>query len=179
MRSKFQIRFGIVIILFGMILLISNITGIRLWSYIWPLLIISLGIWMIIHPVGFSRNSNIQFQFLGGVDNIATTPLKDENIISLIGEFNLDLTQAEIPAGYTHIEIRGLVGDIDIAVPENCGVSVVSSAFVTSANVFGYKQDYFLTPYEVESDNYSTAEQRIHLDLGFLVTELNLEQTKS
>ena len=179
MRHKYQIRFGIIIILFGLILLISNITGIRLWSYIWPLLLVGLGIWMIVRPQRFSRKSDVQFRFLGGMDYKSPWSLKDENIISLIGDINLDLTQAEISPGETHIELRGFVGDIDVIVPENAGIAVTSNSFVTSANAFGYKQEYFLTPYKVESENYAAAERKINLNLGFFVTDLNLKQLGS
>jgi lia operon protein LiaF len=176
MRHKYQRRFGVIIILFGLILLFSNITGIRLWSYIWPLLLVGVGIWMILRPQKFSWNSDVKFRFLGGMDHKGAWSLKDENIVSLIGEVNLDLTQAEISPGETHIELRGFVGDIDVIVPADAGIAVTSSSFVTSANAFGYKQNYFLTPYEVESDNYATAERKVHLDLGFFVTDLHIKQ---
>ena len=105
--------------------------------------------------------------------------LKDENIVSFIGDIHMDLTQAEILPGETHIELRGFVGDIDIIVPTDVGIAVTSSAFVTSAEAFGHKHDYFLTPFEAKSDNFATAERKIHLDLGFFVTDLNITQDNS
>lgn len=176
MSNKYQIRFGVIVILFGLILLISNITGIRLWSYIWPLLLIGVGIWMILRPQKFGSNSDVKFRFLGGMDHKGSWSLKDESIISLIGDINLDLTRAEIPLGETHIKLRGFVGDIDLVIPADAGIAVVSNSFVTTTNALGSKQDYFLHPYVVESENYASAERKVHLDLGFFVTDLNLKQ---
>ncbi len=176
MRHKYQITMGVIIILFGLMILVSNLTGIRLWSYIWPLLLIGLGIWMILRPKRFNRQSDVQFRLLGGIHHKGHWSVKDENIVSLIGDIHMDLTQADIPSGETYVELRGFVGDIDIIVPADVGISVTSSSFVTSANVFGYKQDYFLTPYEVESDNFAASERKICLNLGFFVADLNLKQ---
>jgi predicted membrane protein len=174
MRHKNQIRFGIVIILFGLILLISNITGIDLWSYVWPLLLVGLGIWMIHQPQRFRGNSEMQFRFLGWMDYPDGWSLKNENIFSFIGEMHLDLSKAVIPAGETKIVLHGFVADIDVTVPADVGIKVKSNAFVTSAYAFGYKQDYFLTQYDIKSENYAEAEQKIALDLGFFVTDFHL-----
>ncbi|TFG68804.1 MAG: hypothetical protein E4H27_07660 [Anaerolineales bacterium] len=174
MRQKFQITMGVIIISFGLILLVSNLTGIRLWSYIWPLILISLGIWMVMRPARFNRDSTMQFRFLGGIPYRNNGTVKDENIVSFIGDVHMDLTRAKILPGETHIGLRGFVGDIDIIVPADIGIAVTSSAFVTSATAFGYKQDYFLTPFELKSDNFVSTERKISFDLGFFVTNLNV-----
>jgi predicted membrane protein len=179
MRQKYQFTIGVFIILFGLMLLISNLTGIHLLSYIWPLLLIVLGIWMIVRPSRFNLQPDVRFRFLGGKDHSGHWSVKDESIVSFIGDVHLDLTQADIPAGETHIELRGFVGDINVIIPAFAGIAVRSSAFMTSANAFGIKRDYFLTSYAVESDNFATAENKIRLDLGFFVTDLNLQQTNS
>lgn len=178
MRNKFQITIGIGVILLGMILLISNLTGIPLWSYIWPLLFISLGIWMIVRPKKFDWSSVTTYKFIGNIDYPRNHSLKDENIVSFIGDIHIDLVHSEIPLGETQIELRGFVSDIDILLPPDTGLSIISNAFVTSADVDGYKQDYFLNTYAWHSENYQKEERNVCIDLGFFVTDINIKQVK-
>lgn len=179
MKHKNQLTMGILIISFGLMLLISNITGIRLWSYIWPLLLVGVGVWMIVHPQKFSNPSDVKFRLLGGMHYKGNWQVRNENVVAIIGDMHIDLTQADIPPGETTIELRGFVGDINVIVPAHAGIAVTSNSFVTSAKAFGYKQDLFLTPYKAESNHYFEAERRIHLDLGFFITDLSIKYLDS
>ena len=88
----------------------------------------------------------------------------------------MDLTKAEIPPGETRIDLRGFVGDINVVLPADAGIVVISNAFVTSARALSDNNDYFLTPYQIESENYASADRKIRLKLGFFVTNLHLVQ---
>ena len=176
MRNKFQVTIGISVILFGLILLISNLTGIPVWSYIWPLLLIGMGIWMIVRPKTFNWGTAATYRFIGGIDYPRNHSLIDENIFSFIGDIHMDLVKSDIPMGETRIAIRGFVSDIDILIPGDTALSITSNAFITSAEIDGDKQDYLLTSYNWQSDNYQNVERKINIDLGFFVTNLKIQQ---
>ena len=64
-----------------------------------------------------------------------------------------------------------------VIVPQGIGVSVSSWAFVTDGKVFGKKEESFVTPLNVESEDYPTAERRVQLETYFFVNDLTVKRT--
>ena len=184
MRGKGQIIFGLVILLVGLALLIDNLFHISIWSFFWPLTIIALGVWMILRPRGVSRprgvGSGVRVwqRLLGDVRRRGDWQVTDEEFWHLIGDVRLDMTEAQIPEGETTIRIYGLVGSLRLVVPEGVGVSVVSTAFVTDARVFGQKTDNVLSPYKYQSEDYSTAERRIRIESSRFIADLRVNRAE-
>jgi predicted membrane protein len=63
---------------------------------------------------------------------------------------------------------------VKVYVPEDVGVSVSSSAFVTDARVLGEKRDSFLAPVNIASANYETAKKKIHIESACFVGDIKV-----
>jgi lia operon protein LiaF len=113
---------------------------------------------------------------LGDIRRSGAWDVVDEEIWIGVGNVRLDLTEATVPTGEPKIQIFGFVGDVDLIVPQGVGVSVSSWAFVTDGKVFGEKEESFVVPLNVESDDYETVERRIHLETYFFVNDLTVKR---
>ena len=178
MKKRAQVTVGIAIIVFGCLLLISNLLQINLWSYVWPLFLIGLGVWVLLRR-GRSPGAPTIYRLLSETRRRGSWTVRDEEIWSFISDVDLDFTEALIPAGETTLRFNGFVGDIDLKAPDDVGVFIASTAFLTSVRAFGVKQDYLLTGYETENSTYRNAERRIRIELLHFVTELNVRQSPS
>jgi lia operon protein LiaF len=176
MRKKTQIVVGVVIITWGLLLLIGNLLQINIWAYVWPLILIGLGVWLLTRPHKQGRYTHVVL--LGDQRRRGAWQVRDEDLFSLIGDVTLDLTEAEIPVGETTLRMQGFVNSVVVKVPDDVGLAITSTAFVTSAYVFGHKRDYILTPYELETDNYHEVDRRVRLELVYFVADLKVRRVE-
>jgi len=176
MKKRAQITVGITIIVFGCLLLISNLLQTNLWSYLWPLCLIGLGVWVLLRP-RFSLGAPIQYRFLGEIRERGRWTVRNREVWGFISDVDLDFTEATIPEGETTLRFHSFVGDIALTVPEDVGLCITSTAFVTSAKAFGVKQDYLLTGYETENSTYRSAGRRVRIELLSFVTDLNVRHS--
>jgi lia operon protein LiaF len=174
MRKKTQIIVGAVIVAWGLLLLVGNLLGINIWNYVWPLFLIGLGIWLLTRSQREGRFTHVVL--LGDQRRRGAWQVRDENLFSLIGDVSLDLTEAEVPVGESTLRVQGFVNSVVIRVPDDIGLAITSTAFVTSATVFGHKHDYIMTPYEMESDNYHEVDRRVRLELLYFVADLKVRR---
>lgn len=169
-----QIIIGLVFIAIGFILLLGRILGVDLWRIIWPLLLISLGVWLLFRPRFVGPGKGAHFNLLGEVKRRGNWKVQDEEIWNVVGDVELDMTQADIPLGNTTIHIYGFVGDVKIYFPRDTGVSLHANAFVGDAHIFGNKQTGFLTPIEYQDDQYASTERNVLIETSYFVHSLNL-----
>ncbi|MGC9469008.1 MAG: cell wall-active antibiotics response protein LiaF [Anaerolineae bacterium] len=172
MRERTRMIVGAVILGLGLILLIDALVGVNIWDYLWPLIIIGIGVWILMRSRKMERRGLTVFQLLGDVRRRGAWTVREEEIWCVIGDVRLDLTEAQIPEGETTIALRGFVGSVNITVPADIGLAVTSSAILTDARVLGDKQDYVLTVYEAKSDNYVEAARKVRLDILYFVVDL-------
>jgi len=173
MLRRAQLTIGIGVIVLGSLLLIGNLLQINVWAYLWPLLVIALGVWIILRP-RVDRRAATVIRLLGETRRRGRWQVRDQEVWSFIGDVDLDFTEAVVAEGETVICIRGFVGDVDLTVPEDIGLRVVSTGFLTSAKAFGYNQDYLLTGYETETPAYSETGRRVRIELLHFVTDLTI-----
>lgn len=77
---------------------------------------------------------------------------------------SLDFMETDVPDSETVFRFQGFVGDVKVFVPEDVGVSVLSTAFVNNVRVLGEKRDGFLAPVDIASANYETAKKKIRIE---------------
>jgi len=169
MKNKGQLAIGVFIIFVGITILVRTLTGIHLWSYIWPALLIALGIWLIARP-----HTHRQFCLFGDIRRRGPWTVTDEELWCLIGDVVLDFSEAEVPAGETRIRVYGLVGDMKVILTPSVGVAITSPSLITSARIEGFKQDYLFTPYDFTSEGYAASERRVHLTISRLINDLRI-----
>jgi lia operon protein LiaF len=174
MRNQGQVLIGIVVILFGLMILISNLFEVDVGLWCWPMALISLGIWLLLRPRFVSPDTSVQARVFGPIRRSGAWQVTNEEIWLFVGDIRLDLTQAEIPSGKTQIRVFALVGDVRLHVPEGVGVSVSSTAFVTEVNLFGKKRQSFVMTTHLSGDDYETAEYKVDLETTCLVADVKL-----
>jgi len=176
MRNQGQVFLGILIIFIGLMFLIGNVFNVNVWIFCWPLGLILLGVWLLLRPQLVSPDTAVRQKLLGDIHRDGVWQVTNEEIWIGVGDVDLDMTSADIPMGETTIRIFGFVGDVDLLVPKDVGVSVSSTSFVTDAKVLSQREDGLLAPVHVVSDNYETAERRVRLEMTSFVANLRVKQ---
>mgnify|MGYP001554394440 CR=1 FL=1 len=172
MNRNGRVFFASILILYGIILILGQLFSFDAGRLFFPLVLISLGLWLVF----FSRNRDGNFKIfpIGEMNRRGNWKVGDETSYSFVGDIELDFTNAEFDGTEKEIELAGFVNDIDIFLPEDVGLRVSSSAFVSEAIIYGEKFERIMTPYNFETDNYETAEKKVFLNCRGFVCEINL-----
>jgi predicted membrane protein len=176
MRYPGQVILGIVVLAFGVVFLIGNLLDVNVWAVCWPTALILLGIGVLFRPQLVGSTSAGRLRLLGDIRRRGEWHVTDEEIWIGIGDVKLDMTQAEIPLGESSLRVLGLVGDVDLDLPPEVGVSVSCNAFVATTRLLGRKRDSILTPVHWVSRDYQVAEKRIRLATTFFVGDIAVYQ---
>ena len=176
MQEKGQHHIGILLIIIGLIFLIARILNMNIWSVIWPLGLIGLGMWLLLRQKHIESETSVSQKFLGDIRREGIWQVGDEEIRIFIGDVELDMTRADIPAGETHLRIFGFIGDVDILVPKTVGVSVSSSGFITDAKILGHKEEKFLASIHKTSNGYEKAKTKLRLETTFFIGDLTMKR---
>ncbi len=170
MRNQGQLIFGGFLLLIGVMLLLGNLFQVNIWSFCWPIGLILLGVWLVVRPRMISSGSRFDYRFLGNFNRSGKWEVSNEELWAFIGEVRLDLREALIPSGETTINIYCFIGDIELSLPTDSGLSITATGFITDSTIGGHKQDSLLIPVKWESQNYSTADRKLHLAItGFII----------
>jgi len=176
MRNNGQLAFGLILVFAGGMFLIGTLLHINIWGFIWPALLILLGVVILLRPRFIGPDITGGVWLLADIHRHGEWQVADEETWIGVGDVDLDLTQAVIPAGETKLRLVGFVGDVSVRVPQSVGLTVNASGFVTDAKVLGHKQDLFLSPLHFATDDYAAAERKIRLDTTFFVHDLKVRQ---
>lgn len=176
MRNRGQFIIGGLVLFLGLVSLLSVIFDIDFWAFCWPVGLILLGIWLLVRPRYSSLDSSVIIRPLGNVHHYGEGHLTNREIWVFVGDIDLDLTHTDISSGETTIRVYGFVGDVKLRAPQDVGVSVSSTSFITDANLWREKRDHFLTPVHRVSEGYQTAERKVKLEVMFFVVNLRVGQ---
>lgn len=176
MHSRGQYHMGILLISIGALFLFARILDVSVWSIIFPVSLIGLGVWLLIRQKHVDPDANVSQKFLGDIRREGPWQATDEEFRIFIGDVELDMTQANIPDGETVIRIFGFIGDVNVTIPKGVGITTSSTAFITDAKVLDQKQEKFFTPIQLTSDNYTTIKRKIRLETTFFINDLNVRQ---
>lgn len=97
------------------------------------------------------------------------------SIWSFIGEIHLDLTIAILDEKEVTIVLQGVVGDIDIIIPEDMGVDIHSNIFIGQTMIGAEKEEGLLNKLEWTSKNYEDSEYKVKLVVSYLVGDVNIK----
>lgn len=101
--------------------------------------------------------------------------LRSMSIWSFIGEIHLDLTIAILDEKEVTIVLQGVVGDIDIIIPEDMGVDIHSNIFIGQTMIGAEKEEGLLNKLEWTSKNYEDSEYKVKLVVSYLVGDVNIK----
>jgi predicted membrane protein len=123
-------------ILFGVFFLLRELDILEhsAWHYVWPTLIILVGIWLIFRPVFRSRgwaapavkesDIDITAIFSGQERKIQTSQFKGGRVTAIFGGCELDFTGAGLEGGKATIEATAIFGGVEIIVPRDWHVVI-------------------------------------------------------
>ena len=178
MYNKQQVFIGGAIVLIGVAFLIGNIFDVDVGSLCCPVALIAAGVLVLMRPQLLDPDTPSRLKLLGDVRRRGAWQVTDEELWVGIGDVRLDMADADIPVGETRIRIFSFVGTLRMSVPEDVGVSVSSTAFITDAKVLDHRQDYVVTPFEMSSDDYEAAERKVRLEVLAFVGNLRIRRVQ-
>jgi lia operon protein LiaF len=127
-------------------------------------------------PINEFQVAGKQHSLIGSLDwTKARWELRNLTIWQGIGEVKMDLSRAVIPPGETILVIHGWIGDIDIYVPYDVTISLITTINVGSMNVFGHKEAGVQRSFSFEPPGYHDAEKRVRIIVNLLVGELDIK----
>ena len=174
--NRFGLVLGLVFVLGGALLLAGNIFQFNAWAVCWPAALMALGGWFVYRAGHLPAGRASTFQLMGDITRSGPWQVAHEEINLVIGDIELDMTQAAILLGETRLQFSGFVNDITLFLPAGVGVSLTSTAFVSSVSFLGFKRDSILTPLDLASIDYASAERRLRVEASFFVADIKIRQ---
>jgi lia operon protein LiaF len=174
MQHRGQVLLGAFLVAIGLMVLLGNLLGVNLWRVFWPLLLIGLGAWFILRPRMVEEGTAVTQRIIGDIRRGGEGRVQDEEIFVLIGDVKLDWREAIWPEGETRLRILGFIGDIELRVPENVGVSLASTSFISSVRWLDRKEDGIFLPLQLESEHYDLARQRLRIEIVHFIADVKV-----
>ncbi|ANE45109.1 membrane protein [Paenibacillus swuensis] len=100
--------------------------------------------------------------------------LKHMSIWNVVGEIHMDLSKALPEEKEVTLILQGIVGDVDITVPEDMGLIVHASVLFGQVDIRSEKETGLLNKVIWQSANYETSTQKVKLSLSYIVGDLDI-----
>lgn len=185
-----RLTLGLLFIVIGAVTLANgigliNFTFGSLLTQFWPVILIAFGVIVLYESnrpraSGISAESDqIEQEFIFGDFKLIRPgwQLRDVRASAVIGDMKIDLSKADIPDGETTIDLRAVIGDIDVWVPRDLPVALEARCTFVTINHFGLKQDVFLRRYVHTPAEYASAPRRVRVQADLVFGDLNLTRT--
>ena len=177
MVRKNQLVAGLVLVALGALLLVGELLDVNAWRLLFPLVLVGLGIWVLTRPRDLGRDHAVTQRLLGDIERSGPWNVVDEEIMSLIGDVDLDLSEASIPMGDTRIRTVGFVQDVTVRIPEGVGLAVEATGVFGEVDLLGQKYEAFFGSVSEQSPDYPLADRRIRLEVDGFVSEVKIRRT--
>ncbi|MEX1029816.1 MAG: cell wall-active antibiotics response protein LiaF [Paenibacillaceae bacterium] len=101
--------------------------------------------------------------------------LKSMSRWSIIGEVRMDLSLAIQDELESIVMLQGVIGDIDIIVPEDYGISLEANVLVGRIGIGDEKDSGMLNKRIWRSANYETSEHKLKLIVSYAVADIEVK----
>lgn len=159
------------------------------WSWVWPILIIYIGLSFILNKthsmsirkdekdINFEWNKGEKRKHLIGDLNIGNEPwqLEDMQIWMGVGDTDVNLSKAIIPEGETVLEVSGWIGDITILVPQDMDIKANVDLRLGEVTLFSHQQSGSGRYLSYKSVDYETAKKRVNLRVSLAIGEVTVK----
>ena len=163
---------GYVAVAIGAVLLLGNHLTIVI-----ALVLISLGFFFIQSKKVHRDGSYVQNQtFIESIKwDREPWVLKSMSRWSIIGEVRMDLSLALQDETESIVMLQGIIGDIDIIVPEDYGISLEANVLVGRIGIGEEKDSGLLNKRIWRSENYETSEHKLKLIVAYAVADIEVK----
>ncbi|BFH12060.1 cell wall-active antibiotics response protein LiaF [Paenibacillus melissococcoides] len=100
--------------------------------------------------------------------------LRSQSLWHVIGESDIDLSLAMMDEPETTLLFQGVLGDMDISIPDDIGVTVEASVLFGQINAGQHRETGLLNKWTYTSPNYERSEQRVKLRISYIVGDIDI-----
>ncbi len=173
--KRWQIVIGIVLIILGLIALFEAVFRVDLWRFIFPLILIGVGVLLILRPQFVGSDVHVQMPILGDIRKVGAWKATTHEFWLVVGTNHLDFTEAIFPKGDAIIRVIAFVAEVIVILPEDVGLRVESSSFVSELKNSAGNRERFFSFLEHETQNFESAEKRVTLQTIAFVSEIKVK----
>lgn len=155
-RGRGSFLTGILLVVVGGFILADHLLDISLTGYIWPVVIVIIGLAVIFarpskrHHKGYSKNSADSLDLLtvfSGAEQVSySNQFTGGNALAIFGGADIDLRDAKIAEEGATLELVAIFGGIEIKVPEDMRVEV------TGLPIFGGWENKTRKPKDIDEN---------------------------
>jgi len=174
--KKWQMIFGVFLLSMGVFALIKVIFKIDIWIFIWPLLLISLGVLIIFRPKFAGNDTKVTMILLGDIRREGEWEMVSEEYWLTVGKVTLDLSMAIIPEGETLQKVYLIAGDVVIRVPSDIGLLIDCNAIVSSIKNEKNEQNGLIQTNSFESLDYKFKDKKVKVETLGVVNSVVIKE---
>ncbi|MFB4163752.1 cell wall-active antibiotics response protein LiaF [Alteribacillus sp. JSM 102045] len=100
--------------------------------------------------------------------------LQDMNVKYGIADISIDFSKAIIDEGETVIVLHGGIGDVDLYVPYDLGISVQASATIGDMNILNHREEGFNKQLSFSTDHYKEADRKIKVIISVIIGDIDV-----
>jgi len=101
--------------------------------------------------------------------------LRAMSVWNIIGEIKMDFSLAIWEEPEVTVVLQGVIGDIDIIVPENVGISVSGTVFFGQFEVDRRKEAGVWNKIDWRSPNYGTSSTKVRLIVSYMIADVDVK----
>lgn len=172
--KKWQIIVGVGLILLGLFSLLEIFLEIDLGRFIFPLILIGLGLLIIFRNRLVEPGVDVRMPIIGDIRKSGEWQAKHHEIWWFVGTTRLDFSETIFPEGEAKIKIFGFVNDLKILLPEDVGMDLVSFAFFSDYHGIDRTEERFFGVLEDRTENYPSAEKKVMIQINSFVADIHV-----
>ena len=159
----------------GILYSIGIFVDIRIGDIFWPLVFILTGLLFIFRPEVI-RPENVRFYFAGDVFIDEKWKPKDEEIRMFAGDVDVDLRKVALPDGETKMRVLCFAGEVTLDIPEDVGVWISTTGFVTETLIDGKRMEYIFSGTSYKTDGYESAKKKFRLETTSFAMDIKIRR---
>ena len=174
--KKWQFALGVFILMMGLFSLIQLVFNVDLWKFIFPLVLIGVGVFVILRPKIIEKNQTLMMRLFGDIRKVGEREITNEEYWLLAGDVNLDYASSIVPGGEFEIKIFLGFGEIRLTVPNGVGVKILCESMISEIRSEMGKEERIFQRNSFETPDYATMMQKISFKTLGIVNVVELDQ---
>lgn len=178
MARKHELALGGAILLLGIVLAAQKLAQLHLWRYVWPGLLVLLGIWVLWRAAHTTTSAVTTFRLVGDIVRQGPWQGRDEAFYLLAGAVELDLTAARLPESGITLSCSGLAGDVRLRVPDTVPVRLTATALVGEAHLDDQQRTVLARSVTLMTPGLEQAQGSVTLHTTFIVSDIHITRVQ-